>query len=208
MNVIDCTRKKQDLSTYVNDVKECLDNDGVIVYPTDTLYALGCNPFRNMAVQKIFDIKKRPLNMPLSVAVCNLGEMRNIAFLNDLATRVIKRFLPGPLTILLRKKDTVPEILTAGSENVAVRIPNHPVALDLLNALGPLVATSANLHGIEEPIEIETPLRHFKGSVNFYINCGKTRYGKPSTIIDLSTGEIKVVRDGAFPISVILEEFK
>lgn len=203
MVVINCTRNVQNLSMHVDDIKKSLDNDGVIVYPTDTLYAIGCNPFKETAVRKTFEIKKRPLVAPLSIAVHDMEGINEIAVLNDLAIKVIKKFLPGPMTLLLRKKDNVPDILTSGSKNVAVRIPDHPVALELLRRVGPLTATSANLHGANEPTNMEIPFKQFKNSVDFYIDCGKTQYGKPSTIVDLSAGTIKIIREGALSINAI-----
>ena len=130
-------------------------NGKIIVYPTDTLYGLGADIFNENAVTKIFDIKKRPLSEPLSVAVSDLETLKKIAFVDEKSTKLINSFLPGKLTIILNKKDIVPDLITGGLKKVAIRIPDNEIALDILSRFGPITATSANIHGKKTPDNID-----------------------------------------------------
>ena len=112
-----------------------LKNGKVIVYPTDTLYGLGADIYNVDAVRKVFEIKKRPDIMPLSIAVNNYKEVKNIAFVNTTAENLINTFLPGKLTLILKKKTTISDIITAGLKKVAIRIPDNKTALEILSKL-------------------------------------------------------------------------
>jgi L-threonylcarbamoyladenylate synthase len=154
-------------------------------------------------VKKIFEIKKRPENMAISVAVPHMEGMEEIAQVNQIARRICEIFLPGPLTLLLKKTPKVPDILTGGSDMVGVRIPDHPFALNMLDILGPITCTSANLHGQEGPKVSTTAQEQLGDKISYYFDCGPCRFQKPSTIIDVSKGTIKIVREGVIPESLI-----
>ncbi|KYK26320.1 hypothetical protein AYK20_09075 [Thermoplasmatales archaeon SG8-52-1] len=178
----------------------------IIVYPTDTLYGLGADIYNKDAVKKIFDIKKRPIDMPLSVAVSDFSELDKIAYTNDKIRKIVNSFLPGKLTLILKKKNCVPNILTGGIENVAIRIPDCDITLKLLSEFGPITATSANIHGLKTPGIISDIRMQFKESdVDLYIDIGELN-GQPSTIIDMTRKQIKIVREGAIPKKAILDE--
>ena len=180
-------------------------NGKVIVYPTDTLYGLGADIFNDDAVRKVFEIKQRPTNMPLSVAVSNYQELAKIAFTDDKTRRLANSFLPGKLTLILKKKDCISDIVTGGLDKVAVRIPDNEVALDLLSRFGPITATSANIHGRETPGIINDIRMQFKDDdVSVYLDIGKLA-GEPSTLVDTTEKEIKIVREGAIAKKDILD---
>ena len=166
---------------------------GVALYPTDTLYALGSSIFDENAVRKVFEIKKRPFTEPLPVAVDSKAKLEEIVFLNDDAKRLIDAFLPGPLTIVLKKKD-VPDVVTAGKPTVAVRIPGNDKALKLLSETGPLTVTSANIHGKPVLGGVEE-IRRQLGVDLPAIDDGWLS-GDPSTIVDLTADKPMVLREG------------
>jgi len=178
----------------------------VVVYPTDTLYGLGADIYNESAVRKVFQIKKRPFNNPLSVAVNNISELEQIAILNEESSRLAKAFLPGKLTLILNKKPSIPDIVTSGLKKVAIRIPNNKLALRLLSEFGPLTATSANIHGKKTPVIIKDIIMQFnKGDIGSYLDIGKVK-GKPSTIVDATGKNIKVLRIGEISKKEILDE--
>jgi L-threonylcarbamoyladenylate synthase len=182
-----------------------LKKGNVIVYPTDTLYGLGADIFNEDAVRKVFQIKKRSFENPLSVAVSDLDELEKIAILNETSKCLAKTFLPGGLTLVLKKKDEIPEIVTSGLDKVAVRIPDNNIALKLLSNFGPLTATSANIHGEKTPVIIKEIIMQFKKEdISGYLDIGELN-GKPSTIVDATEKKIKILRLGAISEKQILD---
>jgi len=175
---------------------EILKKNELIVYPTDTLYGIGGNPFNEDVVKKIFEVKKRA-NVPISVAVSNMDMIKKIAFMNPAALKFCEEFLPGPVTVVLFKKKNIPEILTGGSEKIGVRIPDNKIALEIINRFGPITSTSANIHKGKNPADIETAKTQLGERVQLYIDDGKCKYSKPSTVVDVSDGKIKILREGA-----------
>ncbi len=192
--------KRSDLS----DAIKALNNGEAVVYPTDTLYALGADIYNEGAVKKIFEIKRRPYSCPFSVAVANFDEIDKISYTNGLVKRVVKRFLPGPLTLILKKKDSVSSIVTGGLDKIAVRIPKNDVALDLLSRFGPLTATSANIHGKKTSYIIKDLKMQFSNEISLYLDDGRLS-AKPSTIVDLTSKKPIIVRKGPVKKEEILE---
>jgi L-threonylcarbamoyladenylate synthase len=141
-------------------------------------------------------VKDRPFDMPLSIAVSNEKMMESVAVLNDNARKLVRKFMPGPLTILLTKKPSIPDILTSGSNQIGIRVPDHPFALRLIDRFGPITATSANTHSHPDPVDVATVQKDLKGAVPLCVDCGKTRYSQPSTIVDVSDGIVEVIRKG------------
>ncbi|UCF49799.1 MAG: threonylcarbamoyl-AMP synthase [Thermoplasmatales archaeon] len=192
---------KLDLSKAITALK----SGNIVVYPTDTLYGLGADIYNVKAVRKIFQIKKRSFDNPLSVAISDISELEKIAFLNETSRRLARAFLPGRLTLILKKRSIIPDIVTAGLENVAVRIPDNKVALELLSEFGPLTATSANIHGKKTPDIIKKISMQFKKEdISVYLDIGKLD-GKPSTIVDATGKSIKLLRLGAISEKEILD---
>jgi len=188
----------------LSDAIEALKNGEVIVYPTDTLYALGADIYDEEAVKKVFKLKKRPYSCPSPVAVANFVEMDKISYTNDLVMRVVKRFLPGALTLILKKKDSVSGIVTGGLDKIAVRIPKNDAALDLLSRFGPLTATSANIHGKKTSYVIKDLKMQFSSEISVYLDDGRLD-AKPSTIVDLTSKKPIIVRKGPIKKEEIME---
>lgn len=174
---------------------EVLKIGGVVVYPTETLYGLGANPFDEQALQKVFEIKGRDLSKPISLAFRDIEHVKRFAEINSTAEKIIKKFLPGPLTIILTSKLQLDDIL--GGNKIGVRIPDNKVALELLKEVKfPLTSTSANLSGSKNPETAKEAINQIGEKVDLVLDAGKCKYGKPSTVVDLSSGEIEVVREG------------
>lgn len=190
-----------DLSTAIR----ALQHGDLIVYPTDTLYALGADIFNEAAVKQVFAIKKRPLDIPLPVAVSSVDEIEQIAVVDEKIQQIAAQFLPGQLTLLLKKNSNVPNVVTSNSDKIAVRIPNQNVALDLLSEVGPLTVTSANIHGMETPAVIQDIKMQFTAdTVASYLDAGRLE-GLPSTIVDLTSKEPLIVREGTITKEEIVD---
>jgi len=184
---------------------EALQNGNIVVYPTDTLYAFGVDIYNKDAVRKVFEVKKRPLDTPLSVAVSDIADIEKIAFVSGIARDLAEHFLPGPLTMILDKKSVILDVVTGGLDSVAVRIPDNNVALELLSGFGPLTVTSANVHGEEVPDTISDIKMQFNSDdVDVYLDYGKLN-GLPSTIVDMTAGKSRIVRAGVITREEILD---
>ena len=184
----------------LSDACTALHNEHLVVYPTETIYALGADIFQDKAVKNVFTIKQRPFSFPLSIGVSSLKQVENIAKINMVAEQLIHVFLPGPLTIILEKKPDISSVLSAGKNTIGIRIPNDPVALKLLSKYGPLTCTSANIHGKQTPESVIEIRDMFKSDeITVFLDDGN-RKGLPSTIVDVSTGQLKICREGSISI--------
>lgn len=173
---------------------------GVIVYPTDTVYGLGADPLNERAVLRVFKVKERSLSKPLPVLISNLHVGRSFGEFNDRALKLAKRFWPGPLTIVVRKKEHIPSIITGGREGIGLRIPNYKVTLKLIELCGgAIIGTSANKSGFKASKSAEEALRILNGKVDLILDAGPSPGGVPSTIVDITQDVVKITRIG--PIS-------
>ena len=168
-----------------------LSHDGLVVYPTETVYGLGADALSEEAIRSVYDSKHRPFSEPVSIAVADLEMLATVARLNPLASEFVDRFLPGPFTVLIEARPVLPHQLHCGTGLVGVRIPAHPIAVELLQRFdAPITATSANLHGAPEPATVND-VHCYR---DFTIDGGRLP-GTPSTVIDLVNRT--VVRPGA-----------
>ncbi len=180
-------------------VKKIIANDGVIVYPTDTVYGLGANPFSKKAVEKVFSIKKRSKNKPIPLLISRLKYLKKIAFLNKIAKKLIKKFWPGQLTLVLKRKN-VPDWITCGHDKVGVRIPNHKLCIFIIESCGGiLTGTSANLSGKKTPASIKELSPQIFKRVDLVIDAGPCPVKMPSTVVDVLENGVKILREG--PVS-------
>ena len=187
----------------LNKIKEILDNDGVIIFPTDTVYGIACNCFSDNAIKKIFDIKKRPANKPINVLSNSLDKIKLVSKnISEKEEFLINEYMPGALTIILDKNEKVPEILTAGLETIGVRIPKNNISLRILESVSyPLATTSANISGDSAGIEITDFLEEFDGVVDAIIDGGETELKVASTIVRVeSDNKLKIIREGTLKI--------
>ena len=187
----------------LNKIKEILDNDGVIIFPTDTVYGIACNCFSEKAIKKIFDIKKRPENKPINVLSNNLDKIKLVSKnISEKEKFLIDKYMPGALTIILDKNEKVSDILTAGLDTIGVRIPKNNISLRILeNVSYPLATTSANISGDSAGIKISDFLKEFDGVVDAIIDGGETDLKVASTIVRVeSDNKLKIIREGTLKI--------
>ena len=187
----------------LNKIKEILDNDGVIIFPTDTVYGIACNCFSEKAIKKVFDIKKRPEIKPINVLSNNLDKIKLVSRnINEKEKFLIDKYMPGALTIILDKNEKVSDILTAGLDTIGVRIPKNNISLRILeNVSYPLATTSANISGDSAGIKITDFLKEFDGVVDAIIDGGETDLKVASTIVRVeSDNKLKIIREGTLKI--------
>lgn len=183
-----------------------LRDGGTIIFPTETVYGLGANALDEKAVSKIYEAKGRPSDNPLILHIADKEEVYNLALeVNNNAQMVMEKFWPGPITIILKKKDIVPLKTSGGLHTVALRMPSHPIAMALIKEAGvPIAAPSANISGRPSPTDEESVLEEMKGRVDGIILGGDAKVGLESTILDLSTDIPMILRPGG----VTLEDLK
>lgn len=177
----------------------------LVVYPTETVYGLGADACSDEAVVKVFTAKVRPIEDPISIAVSSFEMARQFTQLAPGAEAIFRKFLPGPLTVILEAKPTISKLLMAGTENVGVRVPEHPVALKLLDFVGgPITSTSANLSGKPAPSTAREALDQLGKNVDLVLDSGKCKLGVPSTVVDLTKEPFEVLREGPITKKEIL----
>jgi tRNA threonylcarbamoyl adenosine modification protein (Sua5/YciO/YrdC/YwlC family) len=187
----------------IRQVCDSLQQGGVIAYPTDTTYGLGCDIFSRQGIRTIYQIKQRDARKPFSFICADLSDVSRYAHVSNVAFKIMKRHLPGPYTFVLEATRVVPDSLVTRQKTVGIRIPDDSIALAIVRELGhPLVTTSANLAGedpLHDPLDIEQQLGR---QLDLVID-GGIRRGDPSTVISLLDDRIEVLRQGSGDISWI-----
>lgn len=196
--------------TNLEEPAETIKNGGIVVFPTETVYGIGTNGLDEEAIKRLYDIKQRPLNKPISLLVSNIDMINNVARdITEMEYALIKEFFPGPLTIILKKKDIVPDVLTANSETVGIRMPANKIALDLINYAGvPIATPSANISGKPSGTDLESIMIDFDGKVDCFIDGGHSKIGFSSTIVQIIDGIPHILRKGAISEEQIKEVCK
>lgn len=186
-----------------------LEKGGIIVYPTETAYGLGCDGFNVQAIEKIYEIKSRPPDQPLSIIVDNLEMIERVACMQEDAKILIEKFHPGPLVIALKKKSLIPDILN--KDRIAFRISNNEFVQNIVRNLGkPIVSTSANKTGFKSPYSINDVLETItEKEVDLILDAGPLEKNKPSTIIDfVMQSSPQIIREGAISAKEIFQTLK
>lgn len=181
------------LQGQVKEAVQILKKGGVIVFPTDTVYGLGADAFNSKAVERIYEIKKRPRHLPFPLLLSDVSQVTMIAeSVPDIGWFLASRFWPGGLTLVLPKAALLPTYLTKGP-SVAVRVPNHPICLAIIKRLGrPVIGTSANISGRPSSLTADKVKQQLGDKVDLIIDGGKCPGGGESTIVDV-TGEMPIV---------------
>ena len=175
-----------------------IKNGELVVFPTETVYGLGANAFDPVAVAKIFEAKGRPQDNPLIVHISRVEEVKGIARdVPEVFYTLAERFMPGALTVVLPKSDLIPGIVTAGGDTVAVRMPDHPVARELISRSFPLAAPSANRSKHVSPTTARHVYDDLDGRVPLILDGGECGVGIESTVLDLTSGSPVILRPGA-----------
>ncbi len=181
----------------INKTREILEEGGVIVFPTDTVYAYGCDIKDKRAIERIYRLKKMDKHKPLSFIFKEISEINDYARnISDDAFKIMKKAFPGPYTFIFKASKLVPKVVVTNQKTVGVRIPANNIAIEIVKALGrPLLATSvSNPNGnyIVEPKDLE---KIYRNEVDLVIDCGP-KISSPSTVVDMSEDTFRVIREG------------
>ena len=178
-------------------VKKILEGE-IIFIPTDTVYGIAASPYNNKAIKKIFSIKKRSMNNSL-VLLCSNYKMAKYAIFNKIADNLKKKFWPGPLTLILKKKSglKISKKWLSKNNSIGIRIPDHNVPIKIIEKCNfPIFCTSANISSKKSCRNIKDIVKNFKNKKITVINDGKTKFGLDSTIIDVTKNKINILRNG------------
>ena len=187
----------------INEIVDVLNNNGLIIFPTDTVYGIACNAFSDKALIKLFNAKKRSFDKPINVLTNSIDKINLVVdSINDIERELINKYLPGDLTIILNKKKGISNILTANKNTIGVRIPNNEVALKILsNYPYPLAVTSANISGFNVGTKLDDLIDIFKDKVDVIIDGGILK-SIPSTIVRIENNNINILRQGNLKIEL------
>ena len=193
------------ISKDITKAVKLLNEEQVVAIPTETVYGLAGNIFSEKAIKTIFETKKRPFFNPLIVHIPSVDYLTEIVeYIPEKAKLLAEAFWPGPITLVLKKKDTIPDLITAGKDTVAVRVPNHPLTLELLNQLPfPLAAPSANPFSSISPTTAQHVETYFKDSIKMVLDGGPCKSGIESTIIGFEGDDPIIYRLGSTSIEDI-----
>jgi L-threonylcarbamoyladenylate synthase len=182
----------------VNAASATLEQGGLVAFPTETVYGLAADAFNDSAIRKIFEAKGRPSDNPLIVHIADISSLTTLtASFPEVGTLLARTFWPGPLTLVAQRTDRVSDLITAGLDTVAVRMPNHPVALALIRRLGRgIVAPSANISGRPSPTTAQHVFEDLNGKIDVILDAGPTRIGIESTVLDITQDPPVILRKG------------
>ena len=181
---------------------EILKAGKLVAFPTDTVYGIGADAFSKDAIERIFTAKGRDSKKPLQILIADKDDLNFIVEKqSDTLHRLVDRFFPGALTIVVPAKADFPRWVTCGLDTVGVRMPSNPIALEMIKAFGkPIAATSANISGLPDPKDAQQVLEYLDGKVDFILDGGATPDNVPSTVIDVSVNPPKILRQGKLTV--------
>ena len=175
---------------------DVLSTGGLVAFPTDTVYGVGALAFDGKAIESIYAAKDRPVEKAIPILISEAGELEKVGVdIPDTALVLASRFWPGPLTVLVPKRLDLPASVSATS-TVGVRVPDHDVARALLRLAGPMAVTSANISGAQSPVSAHEVYEQLGGGIPLILDGGPTPGGVPSTLVDCTTPELKILREG------------
>ena len=184
---------------HIAQAAERLRAGAVVAFPTDTLYAVAARAVDPAAVARLYEVKQRPLGQPMIWLVLDRAQVEGFAEVTPAAAALMARFWPGPLTLVLRSRKP------GDSPTIAVRAPDHAVALALLSSLGePVASSSANPAGQAPPVDADQVIAGLGDRLDVVLDAGPCRIGQPSTILDLSTADARILRQGAIPATALI----
>lgn len=187
-------------------VVQTLNNNGVIIFPTETVYGIGGKATSRSVIDRVYNSKRRPRDKAVNILVSNINEIEKYAVISsDIERKIINNFMPGPITIILNKRADFGDDFTADNNTIGVRIPNNKIVnLILSNIDFPLIAPSANISGKPSGIKAKDIIRDFENSVDIIIDGGDVKEGLSSTIVRVDGSDIQILRQG----KITLEEIK
>ena len=191
---------------FIEEAGAIIRDGGTVAFPTETVYGLGANALDEEAVKKIFIAKGRPQDNPLIVHVCSKNISELVKEVPEVAQRMIDKFWPGPLTIILEKNDIIPNMTSANLNTVGIRMPSSEIALKLIElSKRPIAAPSANISGRPSPTEVERCIEDLNGKVDYIIGGESSDIGVESTIIDCTVNPPLVLRPGGITLEMLKE---
>ncbi|AUM94057.1 MULTISPECIES: L-threonylcarbamoyladenylate synthase [Clostridium] len=184
-----------------------LRQGGLVVFPTETVYGLGANALDKDAVKKIFEAKGRPQDNPLIVHISKVKDIEKLVEeIPPIAQKLMDKFWPGPMTIILKKKDIIPNETSAGLDSIGIRMPSNKIAMELISMAGvPISAPSANLSGKPSPTDLETCIEDLDGRVNMILGGDNSEVGVESTVIDCTINPPCILRPGGITLEMLKE---
>ena len=178
---------------------DVIQRNGLVAFPTDTVYGLATSAFNTASIERLFIIKGRNQSKAIALLLSNMDQLEQVATeISNKAKDLANNFWPGPLTLVLSRHPSLPDNLS-NRPTIGIRIPNHPVALALINETGPLAVTSANLSGQKSPSTANEVYEQLNQKIHLIIDGGTTSGGVPSTVVDCITNDIKLLREGPIP---------
>ena len=187
----------------IEKASQIIEQGGIAIFPTDTVYGIGCNPYNINSVRKIYEIKSRDLSKPLPVLVYSKDIAEKIAFFDEFSKKIVEKFWPGPLTIVLKITDENLKKSLNVKDKIALRVPNHKCTLELLKKCNFLVGTSANVSGHSSFTNPDECLNNVQ-NYDIFIDGGIIDSTSESTIIEIENKEIKILREGSLSKEEIL----
>ena len=188
-----------------------LKSGGIGIFPTDTVYGIGCDCLNINSINNLYNIKKRNFSKPICILVSNIHMVKKlVTTINPIEQKLMNVFWPGDLTIIFNKSKIVPDLLTSNLDTVGIRMPNNKICLELINKLNhPIATSSANISDEKPALLIDDKLINtFNNKVNFIIDNGIIENGVPSTIVRVENNEIKILREGSISLIQIMEVLK
>jgi L-threonylcarbamoyladenylate synthase len=189
--------------TAINHAADVLQHGGLVAFPTDTVYGLAALPFRSEYVERLFSAKGRNNSRAIAILIGDFNDLpRVVDHFDEISSRLAHQFWPGPLTLVVKKHKDLPQDLSPDG-TIGVRMPDHPVALQLLRTVGPLAVTSANISGQENANTAEEVKKQLTGRVHLILDGGRTMGGVPSTVVNCLSPSLTILREGPIDLDAI-----
>lgn len=202
--------KKEIDESELDEIVEILNNNGVIIFPTETVYGIGGNAMSEGVIDRVYTAKHRPRAKAVNILVANISEIEKYAEItSNMERKIIEGFMPGPITIILKKKEGFGEGFTQEDDTIGVRIPDNKIINAILDKVEyPLIAPSANISDKPSGLNVNQIMDDFKDSVDAIIDGGEARLGLSSTIVKVVNDEIKILREGKITKEEMINKIK
>ena len=195
MQVFDWTKEIKEDELRI--VTKALDEDKLIVFPTETVYGIAGNALNAEVIDKLFQAKKRDYSKPFSLMLSDINKIKDIAYVSSDEEKIINKFMPGPITLILKKKDCISDLATASRDTVGVRIPDHFIALSILKSIDyPLATSSANISGRSNNSDITDIINDLANYVDIFIKGNISSNLLASTVVEIKNNEVNILRSG------------
>lgn len=188
----------------LNEVIKILNNDGIVIFPTETVYGIGGNALSDKVVDRIYEVKQRPREKAINILISSKDEIEKYACIkSNLEKEIIEKYMPGPITLILEKKGDFGKTFTADNNTIGIRIPDSNIVQEILKRIDfPIVAPSANISGKPSGVDAEEIMKDFENKVDAIIDGGKAKIGTASTIVKVENEKVVVLRQGSLVIDI------